>query len=254
MLNRIRRWFAGSANTAGLQSVRAWAQSRGLSFRETEEARGFCIEGRSGVQRWRMEYGRPERHYIERAELRLQADLQLPPALSLLLLSRPLIEELEVAAFKCFARTPESGIEPTLPEEMRWLALYPKVSLNGVHGMKQRFGMVGSAPEAGHRWLLGPLGDRLVQLAGAGSLMGQPLVLMVVRGRLCLRTAMDEPAAPGLDDTLNLFELAMHQADEVLACWSEDSDGTWLSTTSIAWQRGDLPFDLPLDPPSIPKL
>lgn len=252
MLNRIRRWLSGSAPSAQLQSVKAWAQGRGYQYSEGDELWGFALEGRHGERPWRLEYGKPQRHYIEQAELRLRLDLGLPPTLHLLLLSRPLIEQIEAAAFDRFSRGLDNRPDLSAPEEMRWLALYPKVGLNGMGELRKHFGMVGSSPEAAHQWLLGPLGERLSALC-QGGLAGLPLVLMTVRGRLYLRLGLREPLLPQVQEALALFLVAADRAQEVLAHWVEDSDGTWLSTTSITWQGGDLHVELPLDLPGSPK-
>lgn len=252
MLNRIRRWLARSASPAELQSVKAWAQGRGYQYGEGDESWGFAIEGRHGARSWRMEYGKPQRNYIEGTELRLRLDLSLPPALHLMLLSRRWVEHLEASAFDRFSRGLDNRPEFSAPEEMRWLALYPKVALNGMSDLRKCFGMVGSSPEAAHQWLLGPLGDRLAALS-AGGLAGRPLLLMTVRGRLYLRIEMGSIDLAQIEEALGLFLVAADRAQEVLAHWADDNDGTWLSTTSIAWQSGELHVELPLDLPPLPK-
>lgn len=197
-----------------------------------------------------MEYGRPRRHYIERAELCLRVDLGLPPALRLLLLSRELVHQLEVAAYEFYAHSRSDRDDSSLPDEMRWLTYYPRVRLRSVDmDLERRFGMVASSPEAGQRWLNGSLGERLVRLSSSGSWAGLPLVLMTQHGRLGLITEMPEISLVQLDDTLDLFELAVERADEELAGWSEDEDGAWLSTAAFAWQCGDLPADPPSPSP-----
>ncbi|WP_119156989.1 hypothetical protein [Caldimonas tepidiphila] len=248
MLNRIKRWLTGSAPSEGLQSVKAWAQGRGYQYRDGDESWGFSVEGRRGSRPWRMEYGRPQRNYIEHAELRLRLDLGLPPTLNLMLLSRPLLEQLESTALERFSRGHNGRLELAATEEMRWLALYPKVALHAVSDLRRHFGMVGSSPEAAHHWLHGALGERLEALQGT-ALAGLPLALMVVRGCLHLRIGLQEPALPALQEALALFLVAAEQAQEVLLDWADDNDGTWLSTTSIAWQGGELHVELPLDLP-----
>lgn len=252
MLNRIWRWLARGAPPAGLQSVKVWSRDRGYQYDEGEVSWGFAVEGRHGARSWRMEYGKPQRHYIERAELRLRLDLGLPPALHLLLLSRCWVEQLDATALERFSRGLDNRPDASASEEMRWLAIYPKVALSGLSDLRKRFSMVGSSPEAAHQWLLGPLGDRLAALP-QGALAGLPLMLMTVRGRLYLRIEMPELDLPRVEEALGLFLVAADRAQEVLVHWADDCDGTWLSTTSIAWQSGELHVELPLEAPPLPK-
>ena len=53
---------------------------------------GCAVDGKSGAQPWRIEWGASQRDYIEGFELRFIAELELPQQLMAMVLNRPLID------------------------------------------------------------------------------------------------------------------------------------------------------------------
>ncbi|WKB52933.1 hypothetical protein [Eleftheria terrae] len=245
MLNALKRWLGGAGPVVDLVSVEAWAQGRGWLLRRDRESLKLLMEGDFDGQRWRLEYGPPQRGYIEGLELRMRIELHLPPTLNVLLMTRVLKDKLETAAFERFTKRVETHIDTASPEEMRWLAMYPKVALPSSPALKQHFGMVSNAPHAASGWLQGPLGDRLAVLA-VTTLDGISFAMMTLRGRLYLRMRLPKLPLSLLEEVVELFRLAAERAKESMSQWEEDSDGSWMSTTSIAW-HAESHIELPLD-------
>jgi len=144
------------------------------------------------------------------------------------------MRSLEAETYERFTDQVETQIDAATPEEMRWLVMYPKVSLTRFPDLRLRFGAVARVPLSGSRWLEGALSERLAPhntplLAGS-----QPFVLITSRGRLTLRIALPEPRAEDLEQAITLFEAAIDAlpaATEALG----DPTGTWPSTSFGTW-------------------
>ena len=246
MLNALKRLLGGSGSSIDWPAIEAWAGKLGCEMRRERDPFKVVFEGQfERGERWRLEYGTTQRNYIDGNELRMRMELQLPPSLNVLLLSRALKEKLEAQAFERFTRAMATQIDTHSPEEMRWLAMYPKVALREPEGLRSHYGMVANAPNAATSWLEGRLGQRLVEF-GAGT-DGAPFVLMTLRGRLYMRLGAPSLSVQLLEEALGLFRLAAMRAKETLSQWAEDDDGSWVSTTSHAWSA-DSHIELPVEP------
>ena len=247
MLNALKRLLGGSSASIDWSAIEAWAQGLGYQVRRDREPFKVVFEGQfEPTERWRLEYGVTQRGYIEGNELRVRMELQLPPSLNVLLLSRTLKEKLEAQAFERFTRAMATQIDTASPEEMRWLAMYPKVALREPQGIRKHYGMVANAPNAAANWLEGRLGRRLVEFAVGTK--EAPFVMMTLRGRLYVRLSAPMLSVQLLEEILGLVRLAASRARETLAHWEEDDDGSWVSTTSHAW-AADSHIELPVDHP-----
>jgi hypothetical protein len=246
MLNALKRLLGGSGSSIDWPAIEAWARNLDCQMRRERDPFKVVFDGHfEPAERWRLEYGTTQRGYIDGNELRMRMELQLPPSLNVLLLSRTLKEKLESQAYERFTKAMTTQIDINSPEEMRWLAMYPKVALREPEGMRSRYGMVANAPNAAASWLEGRLGTRLLEF-GAGT-EGAAFVLMTLRGRLYLRLGTPTLSVHLLEEVLGLFRLAATRARETLAQWAEDDDGSWVSTTSHAW-AADSHIELPVDP------
>ena len=235
MLDSFKRWIAGAPEAPDWSGAADWARQRGAVFKRARDKQGFVIDGVKDGRAWRLEWGPPQRSYIEGRELRLRMELGLPPDLQMLVMSRPLMETLERQTFERYTEQMQTQIDVATPEEMRWLAMLPKAALAVAKDLKSRFGAVAMAPRFGSAWVEGALAERLAQ-AAAGPLAAQPpFVLMTLRGRIYLRTQLAEPDPACLTAMTDLFETAAAQAARVAVGAAEGGDG-WPSTSSTAWQ------------------
>jgi hypothetical protein len=105
-------------------------------------------------------------------------------------------------------------VDDSLPEEMRWLVLYPKLPRSELGALLPLFGALSNLPRAAQSWLDGPLSK---QLEAAPSWLPEPLPLLIVvqRGRMTLRCAMPEPEVTALRGALGLFGVALVAARRV---------------------------------------
>lgn len=239
MLESFKRLFSGRAEEPQPWSdVAAWSEQRSLNFRRVREGEGFVIEGRLDDQPWRMEWGPPQRTYIAGRELRIRMELKLPSELQMLLLSKPLMEQLERQTYDSFTEGLQTQIDTGTPEEMRWLVMFPKANLNMFRVLRSHFGAVASGSGTVLTWLEGPLGLQLERALGSLLANDPPFVLMTLRGRAYLRMQLLDPDPSSLGAVLGIFESAIGQARRVAAQLGESAQ-EWPSTGSTAWQSFD---------------
>lgn len=91
---------------------------------QTSGIDGFALAGKIGNKVWKLEQGRALRNCINDHELRARAELKLKSDVSMLVLKRPLKDTLERRTYKVFTDSLQTTADPSLPAEMRWLALY----------------------------------------------------------------------------------------------------------------------------------
>lgn len=238
MLESFKRLFAGQGTGPDWRDVSDWARERGLTFKRVREDEGFVVDGTLDGKPWRMEWGPPQRAYIDARELRIRIELKLPSDMQMLLLSKPLMELLERQTYERFTEGTQTQIDTTSPEEMRWLVMFPKLNLNGFRVLRNHFGAVASAPATGLAWIEGPLGQHLERALGTLLRGDPPFVLMTLRGRTYLRTQLVDPDPASLSAALGLFEAAVTQAVKVAEHLGEPGH-EWPSTGSTAWQSFD---------------
>jgi hypothetical protein len=242
MLDALKRWIAGETLGPDWRAASDWARQRGSQFKRAREDEGFVVDGALDGRPWRLEWGPPQRSYIEGHELRLRMELGLSHDLQMLLLSRPLMETLERQTFEQYTANMQTQIDVSTPEEMRWLAMFPRVPLAASKEVKSRFAAVAASPTTGAAWIDGLLSERLAELACSPLVAEAPLVLMTLRGRVYLRLQLAEPDVATLDAMLKLFETAAAQAVR-LAGGPHEGPDAWPSTASTAWQTQLQPED-----------
>ena len=235
MFESFKRFFSKSDVERDLADVSEWAQRRGHGFKRARGDEGFVIDGVLDGKPWRMEWGPPQRGYIEGHELRLRIELELASDAQMLLLSRPLMDTLERQTFEEFTDNVQTQIGTKTPEEMRWLVMFPKVNLATLKTLRDRFGAVASDPASGLAWIEGPVANML-ERAASGFLRDEPpFVLMTLRGRAYLRMQLAAPDASVIGEALALFETAVAQALSAGGRVGDASTG-WGPDASTAWQ------------------
>jgi hypothetical protein len=236
MLESFKRLFSRPGNDRDFTLIAEWAKRREHVYKRARGEDGFVIDGAFEGRPWRIEWGPPQRAYIEGHELRIRMELELPSELQMLVLSRPLMDSLERQTFEEFTDNVQTQIGTKTPEEMRWLVMFPKVSLAGLKTLRLRFGAVASAPAAGLAWLEGPLANMLEHAAHDLLRAEPPFVLMTLRGRAYLRMQLLAPDPKAVAGALALFETAIAQAFRT-AEGRNDAGAEWgTGRDSTQWQ------------------
>ena len=236
MLRTFKRIFTSTVGGAAHADVAAWARQQGYGFKRAREVDGFVIDGAAKGRPWRLEWGPPQRAYIEGHELRLRMEVDLTSDIQMLVLALPLMEQLERQTYEQYVEETQTQIGDSTPEEMRWLVMFAKVDLSTLTTIKPFFGAVASAPAAGLAWLEGPLA-RCLEANSMGLLRGQPpFLLMAMRGRTYLRMQLAQPLAAKLAQAVQLFEIGVEQAVLATARHRLSSVTDWPASASTAWQ------------------
>lgn len=237
MLDGLKRLFSGSGAAADQwEGISPWAASRQYTLRVVQNE-GFVIDGRLGTTPWRLEWGPSQRPYIQGHELRIRSEMGLPAELQALVMNRMLQEKMEKDVFDQYVEGVQTRIDNQTPPEMRWLVMYPKVSGSDMPDMRERYIALSSSKHWLVQWLQGPLSQSFAaQRVDAET----PVVLMIGRGRLMLRTALREADLAPIQAWLRLFETAMREARRVA---SNGADGAMPSTQASAWSSSALPGD-----------
>ncbi len=242
MLEAFKRLISRTPAGPDWSDVAEWAQKQRLGFRRQHEGAGFVIDGAVEGKPWRLEWGPPQRHYIEGQELRMRIELGLPASLQMLLIAQPLSETLERQTFERFTESTQTLADADTPEEMRWLAMFPKATYQASKEVRMRFVVVGNVPDEAVAWIEGALARQMEQIARGALQHEPPFLVMVLRGRVYLRMELPEPDVQEIAEALGLFQVAVLQAMRVANAGSDGSSG-WASTGSTAWQTQLDPLD-----------
>lgn len=215
MFNAFGRWFGGSRGGADdWAGVADWAKRCDYRFARSIDGSGFVIEGGPAQTAWRLEWGASQRHYFSGPELRVRGEVGPTGELQMLVVARELMRQLEQQVFEESTQGTETRVDDTLPEEMRWLVLYPKLPRAELGALRESFGALANLPRAAQSWLDAPL---VKQLADAAGWLPEPLPLVLVlqRGRLTLRCGLPQPDVAALRAGLGLFGAALTAARRV---------------------------------------
>jgi hypothetical protein len=243
MLEALKKWLGGTAPAPrSWRAIADWAEGRQAQFHADSKGEGFAVNGRTGPVPWRLEWGPSQRAYVSGHELRLRAELGLPGELQILRLSRTLAAMLEKKVFDEYVESVQTRIETNTPPEMRWLVMFPKVPGSELKSLRQRYAAVATHKSWLLRWLDGSLTEELLHAPGHSA---DPVVWMIGRGRLMLRTVLPEADADSLEPWLGLFESALRQARRVQA--EVGAAGAALTQPSL-WSTSAMP-DEPSAPP-----
>ncbi len=233
MLEGLKRLFSGgdAAPPQGWEDLAGWAQSRQLSFRAVHDTEGFIVEAKEGAQPWRLEWGPSQRAYIQGHELRLRAELGLASDLQVVLMNRQLQESMEKQVFEQYVEGVQTRIDNETPPEMRWLVMFPKLPSSEMGALREHWVALGSVKPWLHHWVAGALAPALAALRLPPSV---PMVMMISRGRLTLRTPAPEPAPRDLERWIRCFETATAEARRVAGL---PPDTGAPSTQASAWPQ-----------------
>lgn len=238
MLGNLKRWISSQPVPADVRGLSNWAQQNNQIFKTVRDERGGVVECESDGRNWRIEWGEPQRRYIATSELRLREELGLSPDFQLLVISRKLAEKLESDVFERFTEAMQTQIDNNMPEEMRWLAMFPKVNLSAHKVLRSKLLVLSSVGPAAEAWLQGEVAQAL-EAALNGFLSSDPsFVLMALRGRLYLRLEAETLDENILNAANVLFEVAGRRARSLgdLLADNGSTSGGWSSSSSTAWQ------------------
>lgn len=218
MFERLRKALSPSsaARSVTNKEVARWAASQQLAIVPHATEGHFDLGGDVGGHPWRLECGAPTRDYVRGLELRGRADVCADPDAAVMVINRSLHEALEGSAYNAITDTLQTTVSATLPEEMRWLAMYEEMSWPGLPAsFRQHFAVVAERIEMAQRWVHAPVVSQLLNfLEGEhGAARAQsPLVLMLVRGKVYLRMEHTQRSLPEIAHATQMLLMAAQAA------------------------------------------
>lgn len=195
MFASLKRWIRAGRDKVDQGDVLAeWARSEGHAFKRVKDRTGggYVVEADEG---WRIEWGGSQRPYVIGKELRFRCDTGLPPDVQMVMLTRVLAQTLESDVFSRFTNAMQTQIDNTLPDEMRWLAMHPKVSLQQSALLGKRFVLLSNAEAVAKGWLDLGLQPALEEAASHWWTDSLVFVVTLNRGILTARMA-GQPLQP----------------------------------------------------------
>ena len=193
--SRLRPWISRDTRL-----LRDWARERGAVYKVPRQGHGCVIENCSRHFPARLEWGDSQRDYIRGAELRLRLEAGLPETFEALVMTRTLAERLEQQAFKQLTRGTQTGIDATMPEEARWLAMFEPVAIDDAE-FSHHFVLLAASKSAARAWIDADMAARLLRARDKWLGADTAFVMMALRGRLMLRVEarnLDEALLDGL--------------------------------------------------------
>jgi hypothetical protein len=215
MLDGIKRWLTGGSpdnkdsRRIGGEAFEGWSRSAQVQIRVPREGEGLIIDGKAGDVPWRLEWGPSQRPYVLGQELRIRGEVPLPSDLQAIVVNRVLQEAIEKTMFEQFVEGVQTRIDTETPAEMRWVVMYPKLNRLELGDLAERYAAAASIKPWLQQWLAGPLA------AALGGLKTDPataFVLMINRGKVTLRTEIDEASPRTFEPLLRVFEIALREA------------------------------------------
>lgn len=197
------------------ETLAAWAKAEGHVFKRVKDKSaggGFVVESSRG---WRVEWGGSQRLYIHDRELRFRCDTGVPSDVQCILLTKVLAQTLESDVFNRYTNAMQTQIDHTLPDEMRWLAMHPRMSLAMAPVLAKRFALFTNAEPLAQRWLGGEVVKWLEEAAQTWWTDALVLVLTVNRGMLTLRMSGQQLEPSQLHLVGTLFERVADRLREV---------------------------------------
>ena len=224
MFERIKKAFSRASreddkDTVGPPSQLAagamseWASTRGFGFSSSENGGNLGLEGKIRGRRWRMELGRPTRNLIRGEELRGRAELGVDEDAAVLVLNRTLKDALDKQAYSIYTDHLQTSVDPNLPEEMRWLAMYDEVGWEELpQAFWDRFAVLADRRENALAWIDATLAAALLDWPKPGPTAETPFMLMLLRGNGYMRMEYQPPNMATLQHAALIFTTACENA------------------------------------------
>lgn len=222
MFERLRNVFASekrdSHGASDVNAVSQWAASQGMSCSGSADGLHFTLSGVFGNRPLRLELGASTRDFIHGAELLARAELKVNEDAAVFIINRPLKEALEARAYGMYTDTLQTRVDPSLPEEMRWIALYPETRWDGLpHLFWSRYSVMANQPEHAQDWIGAELATLLLSWPAPDPSL--PFIMMLLRGKAYLRMQHTPDDMPSLAHATGVFRKGCESA---LANFSTD--------------------------------
>jgi hypothetical protein len=193
--------------------VSEWAKAQGFSFAGMPGAQSFSLHGKVAGKPWRMEVGKPSRAYIRGEELRARAELGLNEDIAVMVLNRALKESLEKQAYERYTDDLQTSVDPNLPEEVRWLAMFEEYHWDALSRMFfSRYAVLADDRDHAVKWVDPVLANQLLTWSAPAPGPDVPFMMMVLRGKAYLRMQQAPNDMATLQHAAQVFTAACESA------------------------------------------
>ncbi len=168
--------------------VSEWAGTQGFAFSVDTPSQGIALDGKINGRPWRLQLGRPTRNYIIGQEIRARGELKLDEDIAVLIMNRPLKEALEKRAYQIYTDDLQTSVDQTLPEEMRWLAMFDEVGWDSLpREFWDRFAVLTDRRDDALAWIDPALADLILKWPAPAPSAEVPFMVLLLNGKAYLR-------------------------------------------------------------------
>ncbi|WP_238587643.1 hypothetical protein [Caenimonas sp. SL110] len=190
-----------------------WAATQGFGFSIDGSGHEVALQGNINGKPWRMQIGRPTRNYILGEELRARAELAVRDEVAVLVMNKPLKEALEKKAYSMFTDPLQTQIDPSLPEEMRWLAMFEEVGWEGPsQEFWERYSVLTDRRENAMAWIEPQLAMMMTDWPEPAPSVEVPFMILILRGKAYLRMEYSPAGMPTLRHASLIFQTCCDSA------------------------------------------
>ncbi|MEJ6023074.1 hypothetical protein [Ramlibacter sp. PS4R-6] len=220
MFERIKKAFSKEAKSAeetpsqfAAGPMSEWAATQGFGFSVLDGGQNVALEGKIGGRPWRLQLGKPTRNYIFGEEVRGRAELGIPEDVAVLVMNRPLKEALEKRAYEMYTNTLQTSVDSSLPEEMRWLAMFEEVAWEKLpEHFWTRFSVLTDNRACALAWIDPVLAELLTEWPRPAPSAEVPFVLLLLNGKAYLRMEYTPAELGTLQHAARIFTSACEAA------------------------------------------
>lgn len=223
MFERIKKALSRGTHKASLSEgtpsqlsrspMSEWAATQGFGFSVDGKGQEIALQGKIAGKPWRMQIGRPTRNYILGEELRARAELAVREEVAVLVMNKPLKEALEKKAYSIFTDPLQTSADPSLPEEMRWLAMFEEVGWEGPSSeFWQRYSVLTDRRENALAWIEPRLAMMMVDWPEPAPSAEVPFMILILRGKAYLRMEYSPAGMPTLQHASRIFQACCDSA------------------------------------------
>jgi hypothetical protein len=222
MFDRIRKAFAKDAKSEASDAspsqlahgpVSEWAATQGFGFSVLDAGQSVALEGKVAGRPWRLQLGRPSRNYIFGEEVRGRAELGIDESVAVLVMNRPLKESLEKRAYELYTNDLQTSVDTTLPEEMRWLAMYDEVGWQSLpNEFWARLSVLTDNRESALAWLDPQFAQLMTDWPEPSPSAEVPFMVLLLNGKAYLRMEYTPAQLETLQHAARIFTAACESA------------------------------------------
>lgn len=222
VLKSVAQWTPKKDSRFSESEVAAWANQHALTCAGPTANAQFTVSGAINGHPWKIERRAGSRQFIKGDELMARAVLDLPIDPVVIVMNKALKDVLEKQAYLIYTHQVRTLAEPSLTEEMRWLALYPEYlhpqlpkSFHQVCSV-----LAGSETDAA-KWMSHDLAELVWRSVAVDPEL--PFILMLLRGKVYLQRQLKVSAEPGdvsaLPESVKIFRTASESALAGFSHW-----------------------------------